>query len=96
MTRDTMEACLEALARTDIPTVDITGGAPELNPDFRWLVTKSRSSAGTSWTVATSCVLLLPSQRGLGEFLAENKVEVIASLPYFIAARTDAQRGGGF
>src|SRR5438045_145286 len=38
MTRETMQLCLDALARTDIPTLDITGGAPELNPHFRWLV----------------------------------------------------------
>src|SRR2546426_9108863 len=42
MTRETAELCMAALAETDIPTVDITGGAPELNPNFRWLVTESR------------------------------------------------------
>ncbi len=95
MTRETMELCLEALAPTDIPTVDITGGAPELNPHFRWLVTEIRKLGRHVMDRCNLSVLLLPSQRGLAEFLAQNQVEVIASLPYFIAARTDAQRGEG-
>ena len=95
MTRETMELCLEALAPTDIPTVDITGGAPELNPHFRWLVTEIKKLGRHVMDRCNLSVLLLPSQRGLAEFLAQNQVEVIASLPYFIAARTDAQRGEG-
>ena len=95
MTRETMELCLEALAPTAIPTVDITGGAPELNPHFRWLVTEIKKLGRHVMDRCNLSVLLLPSQRGLAEFLAQNQVEVIASLPYFIAARTDAQRGEG-
>jgi len=95
MTRETMELCLEALARTDIPTVDITGGAPELNPHFRWLLTEVKKLGRHVIDRCNLSVLLLPSQRGMAEFLAENQVEVVASLPYFIAARTDAQRGEG-
>ena len=95
MTRETMELCLQALARTDIPTVDITGGAPELNPRFRWLVTEIKKLGRHVMDRCNLSVLLLPSQRGLAEFLAQNQVEVIASLPYFIADRTDAQRGEG-
>ena len=95
MTRKTMQLCLEALAPTAIPTVDITGGAPELNPHFRWLVTEIKKLGRHVMDRCNLSVLLLPSQRGLAEFLAQNQVEVIASLPYFIAARTDAQRGEG-
>jgi radical SAM/Cys-rich protein len=95
MTRETMELCLEALAGSDIPAVDITGGAPELNPDFRWLVTEIKKLGRHVLDRCNLSVLMLPSQRGLAEFLAENQVEVVASLPYFIAARTDAQRGAG-
>ena len=95
MTRETMELCLRALAPADIPAVDITGGAPELNPHFRWLVAEIKKLGRHVMDRCNLSVLLLPSQRGLAEFLAENQVEVIASLPYFIAARTDAQRGEG-
>jgi radical SAM/Cys-rich protein len=95
MTSETAELCLRALERTDIPKVDITGGAPELNPVFRTLVERA---AGMGRHVMDRCnltVLLLPSQAGLGEFLARHKVEIIASLPYYRPAPTDAQRGEG-
>lgn len=95
MTRDTAEACIEALARTDIPTVDITGGAPELNPQFRWLVEQARRLGRHVMERCNLSVLLLPSQADLGEFLAAHRVEVVASLPSYRASQTDAQRGEG-
>jgi radical SAM/Cys-rich protein len=95
MDRNTAELCIEALARTDIPTVDITGGAPELNPNFRWLVEQSRSLGRRVMDRCNLSVLLLPSQQDLGTFLAHHEVEVIASLPYFRSTQTDAQRGDG-
>ncbi len=96
MTRETMELCLAALARTDIPTiptVDITGGAPELNPGFRWLVEEVKKLGRHVIDRSNLTVLLLPGQEGLAEFLAACEVEIIASLPYYLAERTDAQRG---
>ncbi len=95
MTRDTAEWCIQALANTDIPTVDITGGAPELNPQFRWIVERARSLGRHVLDRCNLSVLLLPSQADLAEFLARHQVEIIASLPYFRAAQTDAQRGDG-
>jgi radical SAM/Cys-rich protein len=95
MTRETAELCMEALAATAIPTVDITGGAPELNPNFRYLVTESKRLGRHVMDRCNLSVLLLPSQRGLAEFLAEHQVEVVASLPYFLPENTDAQRGEG-
>ena len=95
MTRETAELCIKTLAETDIPTVDLTGGAPELNANFRWLVEQSR---GLGRRVIDRCnltVLLAPSQQDLAEFLARHGVEIIASLPYFRLAQTDAQRGEG-
>jgi radical SAM/Cys-rich protein len=95
MTRETAELCIRALAQTRIPTVDITGGAPELNPNFRWLVEQAR---GLGRHVIDRCnltVLLLAAQADLAGFLANHQVEVIASLPYFRASQTDAQRGEG-
>ena len=95
MSKDTLDLCLQALARTDIPTVDITGGAPELNPHFRWLVEQARSLGRQVLDRCNLSVLLLPSQANLGEFLAQHHVEVIASLPSYQAIQTDAQRGEG-
>jgi radical SAM/Cys-rich protein len=95
MSFDTANHCIQALAKSDIPTVDITGGAPELNPHFRWLVEQAR---GLDRHVIDRCnlsVLLLPSQADLAEFLATHRVEVIASLPSYRAGQTDAQRGEG-
>jgi len=95
MTRETAELCIGALAQTDIPAVDITGGAPELNPNFRWLVERARALGRHVMDRCNLTVLLLKPQAGLAEFLANNSVEVVASLPYFQASQTDAQRGEG-
>ena len=95
MTRETAELCIRALARTAIPTVDITGGAPELNPNFRWLVEQARALGRHVIDRCNLTVLLLAGQADLAEFLAQHQVEVIASLPYYRASQTDAQRGRG-
>jgi radical SAM/Cys-rich protein len=95
MSRETAEDCIAALAKTDIPTVDITGGAPELNPNFRWLVEQARGRGRHVMDRCNLSVLLLPSQADLAEFLAGRRVEIIASLPSYRAGQTDAQRGEG-
>ncbi|CUQ66492.1 arsenosugar biosynthesis radical SAM (seleno)protein ArsS [Candidatus Nitrospira inopinata] len=95
MSRETAEQCLAALARTDIPTVDLTGGAPELNPNFRRLVEQARALGRHVIDRCNLSVLLLPSQADLAHFLAEHRVEIIASLPSFRAGQTDTQRGEG-
>jgi radical SAM/Cys-rich protein len=95
MTPQTAGLCVQALAQTAIPIVDITGGAPELNPSFRWLVERARA-LGRQVTVRSNLtVLLLPSQADLARFLADHEVEIVASLPYFLPQPTDAQRGAG-
>jgi radical SAM/Cys-rich protein len=95
MTRETAELCIRALAKTGIPNVDITGGAPELNPNFRWLVEQAVALGRHVIDRCNLSVLLLPGQADLVNFLAQNRVEVIASLPYYQEAQTDAQRGDG-
>ncbi len=95
MSLETAEHCMKALAKTDIPTVDITGGAPELNPHFRWLVEQSRRLGRHVMDRCNLSVLLLPSQADLAAFLADHQVEIIASLPSYQASQTDAQRGEG-
>ncbi len=95
MSRETMALCLEALARTDIPTVDITGGAPELNPHFRWLVEGCRSLGRHVIDRCNLTILETAGHRDLPEFFARHAVEVIASLPHFRALATDRQRGEG-
>ncbi len=95
MSRETAEQCIAALAATDIPTVDLTGGAPELNPNFRWLVEQARQLNRQVLDRCNLTVLLLPSQQDLAGFLADHQVEIVASLPYYRASQTDAQRGDG-
>jgi radical SAM/Cys-rich protein len=95
MTRETAELCITALAKTDIPTVDITGGAPELNANFRWLVEQSTALGRHIIDRCNLSVMLLPAQADLAEFLSRHQVEIIASLPYFRLSQTDAQRGDG-
>jgi radical SAM/Cys-rich protein len=95
MSAETAAQVVELLRRHPIATLDITGGAPELNPQFRHLV---REATALGRRVIDRCnlsVLLLPAQRDLVAFLAGHRVEVTASLPSFRAAGTDAQRGEG-
>lgn len=95
MPRDVMEKCLEVLATTDIPTVDITGGAPELHPDFREFVARSHAIGKHVMDRCNLTILLLPNYSDLPEFFAEHQVEVICSLPHYRAKQTDSQRGEG-
>ncbi len=95
MPRDVAEACIDVLARSEIPTVDITGGAPELNPNFRWLVTQARRLGRHVIDRCNLTILLVPGQHDLAEFLAEHRVEIVASLPCYLAENCDSQRGDG-
>jgi sulfatase maturation enzyme AslB (radical SAM superfamily) len=95
MSRETMTLCLAALEKTTIPTVDITGGAPELNPDFRWLVAECRARGRHVIDRCNLTVLELPSQQDLAAFLADQQVEIVCSLPHYRAMNTDRQRGAG-
>ncbi len=95
MPRTVIEACLSFLARAGIPTLDITGGAPELHPDFREIVTRARALDAHVLHRCNLTAILLPNYADIPELLAAHRVEVIASLPYFQARETDAQRGEG-
>jgi len=83
---------------SDINTVDITGGAPELNANFRYLIESLRSLKGDSLDILDRCnltVLSEPGQEDLAKFLASNKVHVMASLPCYGPKNVDNQRGNG-
>jgi radical SAM/Cys-rich protein len=93
MTRPTMQLCLDALARTDAPLVDLTGGAPEMNPHFRWLVDQVVALGRRVIDRSNLTILIAPGYQDLPEFLADRRVEIIASLPCYTEKQTDAQRG---
>jgi len=95
MTLETVEQCLAALDRTTAHTVDITGGAPELNPHFRTLVDGCVARGKHVIDRCNLTVLLLPKLKDLPEYLADRGVEVVCSLPHHRARNTDAQRGDG-
>ena len=95
MDRETMDLCLAALDRTTAHTVDITGGAPELNPHFRYLVDQSVARGKHVIDRCNLTILLLPRCADLPEWLAERGVEVVCSLPHYRRLNTDAQRGEG-
>ncbi len=95
MDRDTLRLILKVLAARRIPTLDLTGGAPELHEGFQDLV---RAATAQSVKVIDRCnltILFEPGQEGLAEFLAEQKVEIVASLPCYSPANVDGQRGKG-
>ena len=84
MSRDTLAECLDVLSRTDIPVVDITGGAPELNPHFRWFVGEVRRLDRHVIDRCNLTILLTNGREDLPDFLAAHEVEVIASLPCYL------------
>jgi len=95
MRDEVVEACLRLLESSDIATVDITGGAPELHPRFREIVRRAHATGRHVIDRCNLTITRLPNYADLPEFLAEHRVEVIASLPSFAARQTDAQRGSG-
>ena len=95
MTRETMEQCLAALDRHPIPRVDITGGAPELNPNFRWLVEQCVLRGSQVMDRCNLTILQTRPHWDLPEFFAAHRVELVCSLPHYRALATDRQRGLG-
>lgn len=95
MTRETAELALAFARAADAATVDITGGAPELNPSFRFLVSEARRDGRHVMDRCNLTVLLEPGQEDLIAFLADMGVEIVASLPCYSLENVDAQRGHG-
>jgi radical SAM/Cys-rich protein len=96
MTREVMQDCLSALRQSDIKTVDLTGGAPEMNPDFRWFVGEIYRLGRQIMVRSNLTILTVNKQyRQLPGFFAEHGVTVVSSLPCYTAENTDKQRGQG-
>ena len=97
MTRETIDRIVDWLARTDIPTVDLTGGAPEMIPDFRFFIDQVKRLQPLRHIIdrCNLTILLEPGYEDLGESLARNRVEIVASMPCYSAENVNAQRGEG-
>ena len=95
MSRQTAEACLDVLARTDVPTLDVTGGAPEINPSFGCFVEEGRRLGRHVIDRSNLTLFTAPRYRDVPAFLAGHRVEIVASLPCYLEENVDCQRGGG-
>jgi radical SAM/Cys-rich protein len=94
MSRAVLERCLELAGNPSVHTVDITGGAPEMNPDFAWFVSEL-GKLGKHIIVRSNLTVLLSTKYDFLDLFVDNKVEVVASLPAVVPERTNAQRGKG-
>jgi radical SAM/Cys-rich protein len=97
MTRETIDRIINWLSNTDIPIVDFTGGAPEMIPDFRYFIERVKALEPSRHMIdrCNLTILLERDYEDLPEFLATNKVEIIASMPCYSAKNVDTQRGEG-
>ena len=95
MARTTIELLVETLSQAQFNSLDLTGGAPELHPDVRWLVTQARAMGLRVIDRCNLTLLLEPDQQDLPEFLAGQRVEIVASLPCYLEENVDRQRGQG-
>jgi radical SAM/Cys-rich protein len=95
MTRETAELVVDVLRRYPIPSVDLTGGAPELNPNFEYLVEEARALGRHVIDRSNLTVFFVEGKQHLPEFLRDHQVEMTASLPCYLEANVDAQRGKG-
>ncbi|MCH2021243.1 MAG: arsenosugar biosynthesis radical SAM protein ArsS [Saprospiraceae bacterium] len=96
MTKETMNHCLEAIKKVGAKTIDITGGAPEMNPHFKWFVNQIREINKEIEIIVRTNLTILASNseyKTYPEFFKENKLTLIASLPCYTAKNTDKQRG---
>jgi radical SAM/Cys-rich protein len=97
MTRDTIDRILDWFERSEIPTIDLTGGAPEMIPDFRCFIERVRSLQPHRHIIdrCNLTILIEPGYEDLAPFLARNKVEIIASMPCYSPENVNVQRGEG-
>ncbi|MDC1370819.1 arsenosugar biosynthesis radical SAM protein ArsS [Flavobacteriales bacterium] len=96
MSKETLQECLDAIAKSEIKTVDLTGGAPEMNPHFRWFVEQAYK-LDCKVIVRCNLTIIVANKKyfDLPEFYKENEVEIVSSLPHYSEKKTDSQRGDG-
>jgi len=95
MDRETVDACIAAIKSGNISTLDLTGGAPEMNPHFKHLVTEARKLDCHVIDRCNLTILLANGFTDMPQFLADNQVEIVASLPCYLEENADSQRGDG-
>jgi len=97
MTKETMQQCLSFIKKTNAHTLDLTGGAPEMNPNFRWFVEEVSKEGITDFIVRSNLTIMLANKKyhDLPEFFKKYNIHVISSMPHWTRGKTDKQRGDG-
>jgi len=97
MTRETMMQCLEVIRNTGAHTLDLTGGAPEMNPNFRWFVDEASKAGIQDFIVRSNLTIIRANKKhnDLPQFFKEHNVHVVSSMPHYTRGKTDKQRGDG-
>jgi radical SAM/Cys-rich protein len=97
MTIETMQQCLDVIKSSGVHTLDLTGGAPEMNPNFRWFVEEAAKIGVQDFIVRSNLTIILANKKyhDLPAFFAKHNVHVVSSLPYYKREKTDKQRGDG-
>jgi radical SAM/Cys-rich protein len=97
MTRETMMQCLEVIRNTGAHTLDLTGGAPEMNPDFRWFVEEASKAGIADFIVRSNLTIITANKKynDLPEFFKKHNIHVVSSMPHWTRGKTDKQRGSG-
>jgi radical SAM/Cys-rich protein len=97
MTKETMLQILEVIEKTGVHTLDLTGGAPEMNPNFEWFVAQATKLGVKDFIVRSNLTIILANKKyhHLPDFFAKHNIHVVSSLPFYKKEKTDKQRGDG-
>jgi radical SAM/Cys-rich protein len=97
MTRETMQQCLDIIKKTEAHTLDLTGGAPEMNPDFRWFVEEASKIGIKDFIVRSNLTIIRANKKyyDLPAFFKKHNIHVVSSMPHWTKGKTDKQRGEG-
>ena len=97
MTKETMQHCLDVIKKTEAHTLDLTGGAPEMNPNFRWFVEEASKIGVQDFIVRSNLTIIKSNKKyhDLPEFFKKHNIHVVSSMPHWTQGKTDKQRGNG-
>jgi radical SAM/Cys-rich protein len=97
MTKETMMRCLDVIKNTKAHTLDLTGGAPEMNPNFRWFVDEASKAGIKDFIVRSNLTIIRANKKyhDLPQFFKDHNVHIVSSMPHWTRGKTDKQRGDG-
>lgn len=97
MSKETMQLCLEVLKKSNVTTLDLTGGAPEMNPNFRWFVEQAHKIGVQDFIIRSNLTIIMANKKyhDLPQFFKKHNIHVVSSMPHWTSDKTDKQRGKG-